>query len=121
MLLFLVFLYIYIKIIVLVAILITFIINHSFINPMAHTFDTSSSIKMANLFLKISEEILRSRDGTVPPKVSKIIIFVCVLIKCVSIVAQKVYFVVKLSLSQISLMLPKFKHFIFTRIDPHYH
>jgi hypothetical protein len=33
-------------------------------------------------------EILTSRSGTVPPKVSKIIIFVYVLIKCVSVVVH---------------------------------
>ncbi len=46
-------------------------------------------------------EILRSRGGTVPSKGSKIVIFVCILIKFVSVIVQCVYFVVKFNLSQI--------------------
>jgi hypothetical protein len=63
------------------------------------------------IFICISE-ILRSRGRTVPLKVSKIVIFVCILIKkkCVLVVVN----LIKLSLS---LMLPKFKHFIFIIID----
>ena len=69
---------------------------------------------------------LRFRYGTVLPNVSKFVIFMCVLIKCcmcfdkcLSGVVKYVYFVVKLTLSQISQILLEFTHFIFTTIYTH--
>ena len=66
-------------------------------------------------------EILRSRFEVVPSQMSKIVIYVCTLIKCVSVIVKSVSVVVNLSLSQMSLMLPEFTHFIFIIIDMLYH
>jgi hypothetical protein len=64
-------------------------------------------------------KILRSRYEVVPSQMSQIVIYVCTLIKCVSVVVKYVSVVVNLSLSQMSLMLLEFTYFIFTIIDIH--